>query len=130
MKGARRRSEPASHPAVERIEMVLSAAASRHPAGALPGRVRHVMTICACVTPYRSPDWIIFDTDDGVGWRRQPDELPGEEILHAPVEAGGHADPSDVLAWLEGDAPDPWGPGDGYGDMAAVRALRRWILLP
>lgn len=119
--------EPARDPAVDRIEALLRDAASRHPAGDWLGRARHVVTICACVTPNDSPDWIIFDTDEGLGWRRWPDDLPDNDMVHAPLEAGGHADPTDVLAWLEGNVPDPWAGGDGFGDEEVVSALQRWV---
>lgn len=121
-------SEATRDPAVERIEVLLSGATSRHPAGAWQGRARHVLTICACVTLDESPDWIIFDTDDGIGWRHWPDDLPDEEMVRAPLEAGGHADPGDVLAWLQGDVADPWQNGDGEGDPAVVEALQRWVV--
>lgn len=84
------------------------------------------MAICACVTLNVSPDWIIFDTDEGIGWRRWPDDLPDDEMVHAPLEAGGHADPSDVLAWLEGKTADPWASADGFGSTEATTALQRW----
>jgi hypothetical protein len=120
-------SEPTRDPAVARIEALLGDAASRHPAGDWQGRARHVVTICACVTLSESPDWIIFDTAEGIGWRRWPDDLPESGMVHAPLEAGGHADPSDVLAWLLGDAADPWTSGDGSGDPEVVSALQRWL---
>jgi hypothetical protein len=68
MFGRRPVSEPTRDPAVARIEALLGDAASRHPAGDWQGRARHVVTICACVTLNESPDWIIFDTDEGIGW--------------------------------------------------------------
>jgi len=74
----------------------------------------------------KSPDWIIFDTDEGIGWRRRPG-LPDDAMVHAPLEAGGHPAPSDVLAWLEGNVPDPWASGDGYGDSEVISALQRWV---
>lgn len=86
-----------------------------------------MVTICACVTMSESPDWIIFDTDDGLGWRRWPDDLPDNDMVRATLEAGGHADPSDVLAWLEGNQADPWASGDGFGAPEVVGALQRWF---
>ncbi|SDD05212.1 hypothetical protein [Nocardioides lianchengensis] len=121
-------SGPAADSAVGGIERLLGEAASRHPAGVWQGRAQHVLMICACVTLHGSPDWIVFDTVDGLGWRRWPDDLPDEEMVRAPREAGGHADPSDVLAWLRGDAADPWTSGDGHGDPEVAGALRRWMV--
>lgn len=110
------------------IEEMLDRAEARHRAGEWQGRARHVLWICACVTLDRSPDWIIFDTDDGVGWRRWPDYLPDVEVVHAPLEAGGHASPSEVLAWLQGAAKDPWGAGgDGSGDPEVLVELQRRV---
>ncbi|WP_155855964.1 hypothetical protein [Cellulomonas sp. URHD0024] len=128
MSGKRPQSGPGRDPAVEGIEVLLGGAALRNPAGSWQGRARHVLTICACVTLDESPDWIIFDTVDGIGWRRWPDDLPNEEMVRAPLEAGGHADPSDVLAWLQGNAADPWASGDGDGPPEVVEALQRWVV--
>ncbi|NYG59419.1 hypothetical protein BJ980_002342 [Nocardioides daedukensis] len=109
------------------IEELLDRASGRHPAGDWHGRARHALTICACVTLDASPDWIIFDTEDGIGWLRRRVDMPEGEIVRAALEAGGHADPSEVVAWLQGTAADPWTGGDGYGDAEVVIALRRWI---
>jgi len=128
MFGRRSQSEPVQDTAVEEIEALLSGAALRNPAGSWQGRARHVLTICACVTTEESPDWIIFDTIDGIGWRRWPDDLPDGEMVRAPLEAGGHADPSDVLVWLQGNAADPWASGDGSGRPEVVAALQRWVV--
>jgi len=88
-----------------------------------------VIHICACCTANVSPDWVIYDTDEGIGWRRRPDDLPTEDEIDAPRRFDGHADPADVLEWLRGERDHPW-TGDLAGDadsQAAVRALRRWI---
>lgn len=85
--------------------------------------------ICACCTVGTSPDWVIYDTDDGIDWRRRPVDLPLEEEIDAPRRFDGHADPADVLAWLQGERDHPW-TDDLAGDTAsktAVEALRRWI---
>lgn len=119
--------QPSEDPSVTLIEELLESASTRHNAGDWRGRARHVLTICACVTLDVSPDWIIFDTEDGFGWRRWPDDLPDDEMVRAPLEAGGHAAPADVAAWLQGTAKDPWAAGDGDGDAGVVIALRRWI---
>ncbi|WP_157571019.1 hypothetical protein [Nocardioides insulae] len=130
MFGRRRPTQPSEDPAVAFIEALLDRASTTHPAGAWQGRARHALTICACVTPDHSPDWIIFDTEEGIGWRRWPDDLPDIEVVHAPLEAGGHADPSEVLAWLQCTAEDPWGAGgDGSGDADVLTELQRWIAI-
>ncbi|EAP98304.1 hypothetical protein JNB_15108 [Janibacter sp. HTCC2649] len=86
------------------------------------------MLICACVTLDASPDWIVYDTDDGIGWCRWPDGLPEAEMVHAPLDSGGHANPSEVLAWLQGNAEDPWGAGgEGSGDPEVLIELQRQI---
>lgn len=119
-------TQPPEDPALALIEERLDRAAARQPAGDWQGRARHVLTICACVTVASSPDWIIFDTEDGIGWRRLPDDLPDAELVRAPRQAGGHAAPSEVLAWLHGTAPNPWGRGgDGSGDPEVVAELGR-----
>ncbi|WP_152659362.1 hypothetical protein [Demequina salsinemoris] len=123
----RPKHEPVWDPAVAEVEALLDAAARRHPAGEWEGRARHALSICACITPDHAPSWLIVDTDDGLGWERLPDGFPDEALVRAPLEAGGHADPSDVLAWLRGDALDPWATGDGDGDPEVVEALRRWV---
>jgi hypothetical protein len=93
MFGQRRSAQPPEDPAVALIEELLDAVAARDPVGDWSGPARHVLWICTCVTLDDAPDWIIFDTDDGVGWRRWPDDLPVAEVLHAPLEAAGHAAP-------------------------------------
>lgn len=128
MFGARKSGRSLEHPAVGAIEDLLRAAASRHPVGDWERGARHVLHICACVTLDDAPDWIIFDTGDGVGWRRWPDDLPEAEVVRAPLEAGGHADPAQVLAWLRGDAADPWGGGgEGFGEPEVLIELHRQI---
>jgi hypothetical protein len=128
MFGRQRPDQPDDDSAVVLIEELLDRAATRHIAGDWRGRAAHVVTICACVTLDVSPDWIIFDTEDGIGWRRWPDDLPDEQVIHAPQEAGGHAAPSEVLAWLRGNTPDPWAAGGhGSGDAEVLPALQSWL---
>jgi hypothetical protein len=63
-------------------------------------------------------------------WRRVPDRIEPLDLVHARYTAGGHADPAEVLRWLQGDAPDPWGVlGDGNEDPAVLDALRRRIIV-
>lgn len=128
MFGGRKSPQSVEDPAVGPIERLLRAAATRHPVGDLEGRTRHALHICACVTLDDAPDWIIFDTDDGVGWRRWPDDVFEADVVRAPLEAGGHADPAEVLSWLRGTAADPWGcGGDGLGDPEVLVELQSKI---
>lgn len=129
MLGRRRPEQSGDDSAVVLIEELLDRAATRNSAGDWRGRAAHVITICACVTLDVSPGWIIFDTEGGIGWRRWPDGLPDEQVIRAPLEAGGHADPSEVLAWLRGSAPDPWAAGGyGSGDAEVLPALQSWLV--
>ncbi len=124
----RPKHEPVWDPAVAEVEALLDAAARRHPAGEWEGRARHALSICACISLECAPTWIIVDTEDGVGWRRVPHGAPADKQQLAPFDAGGHADPADVLAWLRGAALDPWATGDGAGDPEVVEALQRWFV--
>lgn len=123
----RRRENAALDPDVGPIEELLEAAAARHSAGAWQGRALHALNICACCTLDESPDWMIYSTKSGVGWRRLPIKLPEREVVHAPLEAGGHAAPAQVLAWLRAEASDPWGRhkwlASAIGVVAAVTAF-------
>lgn len=115
-------------PAVAPIERILSEAALRYPAGPWQGRARHVVYICACCTEGSSPDWVIYGTDDGIGWRRWPDDLHSDEEVDASYRVDGHADPTDVLAWLGGKAEDPWGGVNAdSNEEKALAGLRRWL---
>jgi hypothetical protein len=65
-------------------------------------------------------------TPGTVVWQRVPREgdlaaLIGEDV---PI-VGGHADPANVLLWLFGRVPDPWGNGGaGTGDASVLDRLR------
>lgn len=110
------------------LRICFRTAAARHPAGDWHGRAQHVLSICACVTYRDAPAWVIFDTPEGVGWQRWPDGPSEADEVLAPLTARGHADPAVVLAWLRGQASDPWGAtGDGYGDAGVLDELRRKI---
>jgi hypothetical protein len=114
------------------VEEILQAASSRrpYPAKAPEGmqRARHALWICACVTADDAPTWLIYDTDqDGVAWCRVPDAVDPLDLVDARLTAGGHADPREVLRWLQGRTPDPWAGGDGGGDAAVLEELGREI---
>lgn len=119
---------PPEDPAVVEIESILERATVRSPSGEWRGRTLNAVSICACVTFDASPNWILFDTPDGVGWLRWPDGLPASDFVQAPLQAGGHAAPGEVLAWLNGDSADPWGAGgDGFGEAQAIVNLQMRI---
>ena len=60
-----------------------------------------------------------------------PDAVEPLDLVDAQLNAGGHADPLEVLLWLQGKARDPWaGGGDGNGDEAALQELVRKIRRP
>ena len=115
------------------VEEILEAASSRYPspARAPDGRplASHALWICACVTMDDAPTWLIYDTDeDGVAWCRVPDAVEPLDLVDARLSAGGHADPSEVLLWLQGRAPEPWAAGgDGGGHAAVIEELGRKI---
>lgn len=116
-------------PAVAVVEQLLDAVSRE--AGPLPVRdgkvvAERALAICACVCIDDAPKWLICDAPDGgFMWRRVPDK---EEFLgHVDVSrtAGGHADPAEVLRWLQGAVPTPWdGGGYGSGDPGVLDALR------
>jgi hypothetical protein len=82
------------------------------------------LLICACVTPDDAPIWLIYDTDDGdVAWCRVSDRVEVADLVDARLIARGHADPSEVLRWLQGATPEPWGGGSSGGDESVVHEL-------
>lgn len=112
------------------IERILAGAVARSPAG--PGRVSHVLCVCACIAEDWSPDWVIYGTDAGIGWQKYPDGLPSDEDIDHEVDASYrsdvHADPADVLAWLEGRTSNLWAAGAANGDSKKVMSgLQRWL---
>ena len=128
----RTRVEGPEDPSVARVEAILGLSAgfgSTAPQApeAIP-IVTNALWICACVTFDEAPTWLIHDGDSGVSWRRVPAGVEPLDLVEARTSAGGHADPKEVLLWLEGKALDPWGSGgSGSGDAAAVEELGRRI---
>jgi hypothetical protein len=49
-----------------------------------------------------------------------PDKIEPLDLVDAQLTAGGHADPVQVLLWLEGKASTPWGHGGSGSGKAAV----------
>ena len=115
------------------VEHILGRVATRRDATAPPHgnrpKARHALLICACVTLEDAPIWLIYDDrDDGaLVWGRVPPVDEVSDLVDAQFSAGGHADPSDVLAWLEGVLPYPWMPGGGGGHSAVLTELGRKI---
>jgi hypothetical protein len=95
--------------------------------GSTRHQTEHALWVCGCVTPYDAPTWLIYDGPGGVNWCRIPDGLVAADVVDARFIAGGHADPTHVLAWLSGVESDPWADGDGCGDEIAVRELGRML---
>ena len=131
MFGGTRSSRPSEDPSVAPIEAILEAAAARNssPMRLLEDRPRaaHAMWICACETIEDAPTWLIYDTNEGeIVWCRVPDALEPLDLVDARLIAGGHADPGEVLLWLQGRASEPWS-GGGWGDEAVPRELGRKI---
>ena len=131
MFGGTRSSRPSEDPSVAPIEAILEAAAARNssPMRLLEDRPRaaHAMWICACETMEDAPTWLIYDTNEGeIVWCRVPDALEPLDLVDARLIAGGHADPGEVLLWLQGRASEPWS-GGGWGDEAVPRELGRKI---
>ena len=114
-----------------RVEEILEAASAGSRAtlrvDARP-TAEHALWICGCVTMDDAPTWLIYDTDAGVSWRRVPERVEPLDLVDARLSAGGHADPSEVLLWLQGQAPDPWAAGGaGWGEATVLEELRRKI---
>ena len=124
----RRSSAPPEDPSVARVESILISAAFRGPRPtpeeAKPHAAR-ALWVCACVTSDDAPTWLIYETDGGaVKWCRVADGVEAADLVQAGQIAAGHADPSEVLRWLQGAAPEPWGSGGhGWGDESVVLEL-------
>ena len=129
MFGGTRSSRPSEDPSVAPIEAILEAAAARNlsPMRLLEDRPRaaRAMWICACETIEDAPTWLIYDTNEGeIVWCRVPDAIEPLDLVDARLSAGGHADPGEVLPWLQGSASEPWS-GGGGGDEALAREVGR-----
>lgn len=121
-------------PTVGSVEALFNRAASyrevAHPLQSNePLAATYALWICACVTMHEAPTWLLYEEGDGMVWCRIPDKVDISDVVVAGSMIGGHADPGQVLAWLEGEASDPWaGGGDGDGGQVLDRfrrALRR-----
>lgn len=123
-------------PAVPAVEQILTAAAPAAGSAGVLSKDRLAVTnalwICACVTIDDAPTWLIYDTPDGgLAWDRIPDGVEPLDLVDARLSAGGHADPAEVLRWLQGTASDPWsGGGYGDGDAGVLDELRMKIRQP
>jgi hypothetical protein len=133
MLGVSRSSGVPEDPSVARIELILGRARQRYlPLEPKPEDrpvTAHALWICACLSMDDAPTWLIYDrAEDTVAWCRVPDAVEPLDLVDARSGAGGHADPSEVLRWLQGRAPDPWASGgDGDGDGDTIEALSRNI---
>lgn len=89
--------------------------------------VEHALWICPCMSDASTPVWLIYEETEGtLKWCRIPEGSDVSDVVEARFIAGGHADPGSVLAWLRGDAQDPWaGGGEGWGDDIAAREIGR-----
>lgn len=122
----REREQSGEDPSVAGVEAILRAAAPAVQPGPRSARSQalHALWICACVTIDDAPTWLIYDTEDGVSWCRVADGIEPLDLIDARLTAGGHAEPSRALFWLEGKAADPWGDlGSGWGEAAVLEQL-------
>jgi hypothetical protein len=96
---------------VARVEAILAAASTSSGASPRTGSrptAEHALSICACVTSDDAPTWLIYDTDGpGIAWCRVPEGAEPLGLVDARLTAGGHADPAEILRWLEGQRAAP-----------------------
>lgn len=114
------------------IEAILDEKASRlDMTGSMQGRSRraatHALWICGCITMDDAPVWLIYEDGTSITWCRLPDEFESDDLVDTQHLAGGHADPDDVLAWLRGEAPDPFLGADDCGDPPVIPSLGRLL---
>src|SRR3954467_14702440 len=115
---------------VASVEEILDPVRRRYPSSEREPKggpvASYALWICACVSMDDAPTWLLYSTaEDGVAWCRVPDRIEPLDLVQARLSAGGHADPSEVLLWLQGRAPDPWAGGYGDGDSGVIQELRR-----
>jgi hypothetical protein len=121
---------PREDPAVAIVEQMLDAAVARNPHPVRPHHSRPVATdalsICACVSMDDAPSWLIYNYDDGgLAWCRVRALIDPFSLVDAESTAAGHADPQQVLLWLQGQAPDPWSAGgSGWGNASVTGELQ------
>jgi hypothetical protein len=92
-------------------------------------KATHAVLICACATQDHAPTWLIYeDRDGGIVWGRVHDGAEVSDVVDAEFSAGGHAAPGDVLAWLQGEVPDPWYGSEAWSGSGLAVELGRKIL--
>ena len=110
--------------AIDAVEEFLTVSVSTEADPADPPRpaLAGAIWICGCVGE-GSVRWLVQDgrTPGTVVWQRMPDQADLATLIGDGVPtAGGHADPANVLLWLYGRVPDPWGNGGGGSDDAGL----------
>ena len=116
--------------AADAVEEFLTFSVSTETDPAEPPRpaLAGAICICPCVCDGNASTWLIQDgpVPGTVTWRRVPDGAEVAALIGDDVAtAGGHADPANVLLWLYGRLPDPWGNGgSGIGDTRVLDRLR------
>lgn len=86
------------------------------------------LSFCPCVCDGSFPTWLVTDgaVPGTVAWQRVPDGVSPSSLPPDGLPlAGGHVDPAELLLWLYGRRPTPWGRGgDGAGDSAVLDRFR------
>ncbi len=113
------------------VEQILTTAAARSESRVptLDGRFQadRAVWLCACVTDFDAPTWLIVDVDHGgIGWCRVPDGFDVSTFVRAPLVTGDHLHPEQVLHWLE-DRDDRFWPGDRTADDREIQVLGQKI---
>lgn len=116
--------------AMDAVEEFLTFSMSTEADPAEPPRpaLNGAVWVCPCLSDRESPVWLIQDgtTPGTVTWQRLPEGAQVTDLVAAGLPVvGGHADPANVLLWLYGRVPDPWGNGgSGTGDTMVLDRLR------